>query len=78
MLPPILVILSLLAAAPPDAAPSDAVPPPAKADREKARKELVAKMALEVVTEYEVTQGKDPAKLVLQKEPILRWTQTEG
>ena len=74
MLPPILVILSLLAVVPPETTPSGDVPPPAKADREKARKELVAKMALEVVTEYEVTQGKDPAKLVLQKEPILRWS----
>ena len=65
MFPPILVILSLLAAA----------PPAVKTDREKVRKELVAKMALEVVEGYEVTRGKeDSVKLILQKEPILRWS----
>lgn len=70
MSPAILVLLSLLADAPPNSAP-----PAAKADREKSRKELVAKMALAVVEGYEVTRGKDdPVKLVLQKEPILRWS----
>jgi hypothetical protein len=69
-----LVVLSLLAAVP-EAAPASAPPATDKPDRESARKELVAKMAHEVVEGYEVTQGKaTPAKLVLQKEPILRWS----
>lgn len=67
-------MLSLLAA-PADAAPASANPSADKPDREKARKEMVAKMAHEVVEGYEVTLGKEnPAKLDLQKEPILRWS----
>jgi hypothetical protein len=70
MSPAILIILGLLTADPPDTALQ-----PAKPDREQARKELVAKMALRVVEGYEVTRGKkDPVKLTLQKEPILRWS----
>jgi hypothetical protein len=47
---------------------------PKKPDREKARQELVSKMAAELVEGYEVTKGKDETKLVLHKDPILRWS----
>src|SRR5258706_327040 len=63
-----LIVLSILAAAPPDAAP------PGKPVREKARQELVSKMAAEIVGGYDVTRGNEDAKLVLHKDPILRWS----
>ena len=65
-----VVILSILVAAPPEGAS----PAPGKPDREKARKELVAKMAAEVTLGYEVTRGKEEIRLVLHKDPILRWS----
>jgi hypothetical protein len=61
-------VVCILIAAPP-AAPAE------KPERETARKALVATMAAEIVEGYEVTRGKEkPVKLVLHKNPILRWS----
>jgi hypothetical protein len=65
-----ILLWSILAAAPPEGA----TPAPGKPDREKARKELVAKMAAEIAEGYEATRGKEEVKLILHKTPILRWS----